>query len=70
MINLATDPAYQEVLREMATRMWQRIHETDDFNMASSHQWTFCASKHNERDRAQSWYRPWVLEDGKCSHLP
>jgi hypothetical protein len=24
--NLAPDPAYADVLREMATRMWQRIH--------------------------------------------
>lgn len=37
MHNLAPDPAYGDVLREMATRMWQRIHETDDFNMYNSH---------------------------------
>jgi choline-sulfatase len=35
--NLASDPAYAEVLREMAVRMWQRIHETDDSNMYNSH---------------------------------
>ena len=37
MRNLAPDPAYADVLREMAARMWQRIHATGDFNMISSH---------------------------------
>ncbi len=37
LTNLAPDPAYADVLREMATRMWQRIHETGDFNMVHSH---------------------------------
>jgi len=37
MTNLAPDPAYADVLRQMATRMWQRIRETDDFNMVNSH---------------------------------
>jgi hypothetical protein len=35
--NLAPDPAYTEILRQMASRMWQRIRETDDFNMVHSH---------------------------------
>ncbi len=33
MRNLAHDPAFQPVLEAMAGRMWQIIHETDDFNM-------------------------------------
>jgi arylsulfatase A-like enzyme len=33
MHNLATDPAYADLLREMALRMWQRIRETGDSNM-------------------------------------
>jgi hypothetical protein len=37
MINLATDPAYAGVLREMATRMWRRVHETSDFDLIHSH---------------------------------
>jgi arylsulfatase A-like enzyme len=37
MTNLAEDPAYADVLREMATRMWKRIRETGDFNMVNSH---------------------------------
>ena len=37
MRNLAPDPAYEGVLREMAARMWRRIRETDDFNMLNSH---------------------------------
>lgn len=41
MINLAPDPSYDFVLREMTTRMWQRIHETDDFNMYNSPYWMF-----------------------------
>ena len=36
MSNLASDPAYEEVLRQMATRMWRRVHETDDFDLAQS----------------------------------
>ena len=35
--NLAPDPAYGDLLREMALRMWQRIRETEDFNMEKSH---------------------------------
>jgi hypothetical protein len=38
MTNLASDPAYEEVLRQMATPMWRRVHETDDFDLAQSHQ--------------------------------
>ena len=41
MINLAPDPAYADILKQMATRMWQRIDETDDFNMDHSHSGTF-----------------------------
>jgi hypothetical protein len=26
-----------DILREMASRMWRRIRETDDFNMVHSH---------------------------------
>ena len=37
MTNLAPDPAYADILKELATRMWQRIHKTDDFNMVNSH---------------------------------
>ena len=37
MKNLAPEPAYGEVLREMAARMWRRIHATGDFNMVNSH---------------------------------
>jgi arylsulfatase A-like enzyme len=37
MTNLAPGPVYAEVLREMATRMWQRTRETDDFDMVNSH---------------------------------
>ena len=37
MHNLAPDPAYADLLREMAARMWQRIHETGDFNLIHSH---------------------------------
>jgi hypothetical protein len=37
MQNLAPDPAYADVLREMASRMWYRIRETGDFNMYNSH---------------------------------
>jgi arylsulfatase A-like enzyme len=37
MHNLATDLAYADLLREMASRMWQRIRETGDFNMYNSH---------------------------------
>ena len=36
MTNLAPDPAYADVLRQMAGRMWQRIRETDDFNIVHS----------------------------------
>jgi hypothetical protein len=35
--SLAPDPAYAEILKEMAARMWRRMHETGDFNIASSH---------------------------------
>jgi len=28
LTNLVPDPAYADVLREMAARMWQRIHRT------------------------------------------
>ena len=35
--NLASDPAYAAILSEMATRMWQRVHETGDLNMVHSH---------------------------------
>ena len=38
MTNLASDPAYEEMLRQMATRIWRRVHETDDFDLAQSHQ--------------------------------
>jgi arylsulfatase A-like enzyme len=41
LTNLAPDPAYADVLREMAERMWRRIHETDDFNMYSFHHGMF-----------------------------
>jgi hypothetical protein len=37
MTNLAPDPAYEDVLRKMAARMRQRIHETNDFNLVNSH---------------------------------
>jgi choline-sulfatase len=37
MHNLAPDPAYADLAREMASRMWRRIRETDDFNMIHSH---------------------------------
>jgi hypothetical protein len=37
MTNLAPNPAYAHVLREMAARMWRRVYETGDFNLASSH---------------------------------
>jgi len=37
MTNLAPDPAYADVLREMATRMWRKAHETGDFNLVQSH---------------------------------
>jgi hypothetical protein len=37
MTNLARNPAYAEVLRQTAARMWQRVHETGDSNLASSH---------------------------------
>jgi arylsulfatase A-like enzyme len=37
LTNLAPDPEYADTLRHMAARMWQRIHETDDFNMYNSH---------------------------------
>jgi arylsulfatase A-like enzyme len=37
LTNLAPDPAYADVLREMVTQMWQRMRETDDFNMVHSH---------------------------------
>jgi hypothetical protein len=37
MHNLAPDPAYADILREMAARMWRRIRETDDFSMYNSH---------------------------------
>jgi hypothetical protein len=41
LTNLAPDPAYADILREMATRMWRCIHETGDFDMTSSHYWMF-----------------------------
>ena len=31
MTNLTPDPAYADVLREMAARMWRHVHETGDF---------------------------------------
>jgi arylsulfatase A-like enzyme len=34
--NLANDPAHQPVLEDMAGRMWQIIHRTDDFNMSKA----------------------------------
>ena len=37
MHNLAPDPAYADLLREMARRMWQRTRETGDFNVLNSH---------------------------------
>jgi hypothetical protein len=36
MTNLAPDPAYAEVLSEMAARMWRRVRETNDFDMVNS----------------------------------
>ena len=42
MTNLAPDPAYADILREMAARMWQRVHETDDFGLAQSNYGRFC----------------------------
>jgi len=41
LTNLAPVPAYQDVLRQMATRMWQRVYETGDSNPASSHSGMF-----------------------------
>jgi arylsulfatase A-like enzyme len=37
MTNLAPDPAYGDLLRQVAARMWRRIHETDDLNLSTSH---------------------------------
>ena len=37
LTNSAPNPDYADVLRDMASRMWQRIHETDDFNMTNLH---------------------------------
>jgi choline-sulfatase len=31
--NVASDPAYQEVVRDLAARMWAIIRATDDYNM-------------------------------------
>ena len=31
--NLASDPVCDKILREMARRMWQRIHETGDSHL-------------------------------------
>ena len=37
LTNLVPDPEHADILRQMAARMWQRIHETDDLNMYNSH---------------------------------
>jgi len=37
MTNLAPDPAYTDVLPEMATRMWRRIHEIEPAIPARCH---------------------------------
>jgi len=41
MTNLATDAAYQSILEQMATRMWEIIHETNDTNMANAQYGTY-----------------------------
>ena len=37
LVNLAPDPAYAGVLREMATRMWAHVREIGDDNLRDSH---------------------------------
>jgi arylsulfatase A-like enzyme len=34
--NLAWDSRYQDVIETMAARMWEIMHETDDFNMVNA----------------------------------
>ena len=49
LTNLAPDPTYAEILKEMATRMWRRVHETGDFDMIHSHYGMFRQGKKTPR---------------------
>jgi hypothetical protein len=37
LTNLVPDPVYADTFLQMASRMWRRVRETDDFNMVHLH---------------------------------
>ena len=37
LYDLEADPAYAGILRQMATRIWPRIHKTGGFDLIHSH---------------------------------